>query len=91
MCLQEAAKKSWDMYVKRNDSIIVDKFHGLLKSTLVCPDCKKVSVTFDPFCYLSLPLPTKKERQLELVFVPIGPAKPVKVRISQFVFINPHL
>lgn len=53
------ASESWENYKKRNDSIIVDTFHALLKSTLVCPDCSLVSVTFDPFCYLSLPLPVK--------------------------------
>jgi len=60
------AKEAWENYRKRNDSVIVDFFHGLLKSTVVCPDCNKVSVTFDPLCYLSLPLPTKKERALEV-------------------------
>lgn len=60
------AAESWSNYKKRNDSIIIDTFHGLLKSTLVCPDCKLVSVTFDPFCYLSLPLPVKRERAIEV-------------------------
>ncbi|PNF33355.1 Ubiquitin carboxyl-terminal hydrolase 15 [Cryptotermes secundus] len=64
---KDVAKEAWDNYRKRNDSVIVDFFHGLLKSTVVCPDCSKVSVTFDPFCYLSLPLPTKKERALEVL------------------------
>lgn len=64
------AQESWENYKKRNDSIIVDTFHGLLKSTLVCPDCQLVSVTFDPFCYLSLPLPVKREKQIDLMFVP---------------------
>lgn len=64
------AAESWSNYKKRNDSIIVDTFHGLLKSTLVCPDCELVSVTFDPFCYLSLPLPVKRERAIDLTFVP---------------------
>ncbi|CAG2175454.1 unnamed protein product [Oppiella nova] len=64
------ASESWDNYKKRNDSIIVDTFHALLKSTLVCPDCNLVSVTFDPFCYLSLPLPVKRERQIDVTFVP---------------------
>lgn len=68
----EVAKESWENYKKRNDSIIVDTFHGLLKSTLVCPDCKLVSVTFDPFCYLSLPLPTKKDKQIDVIFVPVS-------------------
>lgn len=64
------AAESWSKYKKRNDSIIVDTFHGLLKSTLVCPDCQLVSVTFDPFCYLSLPLPVKRERAIDVSFIP---------------------
>ncbi|XP_076358594.1 ubiquitin carboxyl-terminal hydrolase 15-like [Tachypleus tridentatus] len=63
------AKEAWENYLKRNNSIIVDIFHGLLKSTLVCPVCSKVSVTFDPSCYLSLPLPVRKERQMEIFLV----------------------
>ena len=68
------AKEAWENYKKRNDSIIVDIFHGLLKSTVECPDCQKISVTFDPFCYLSLPMPVKKERQMEVFWVPLSPA-----------------
>lgn len=60
------AQEAWQNYRKRNDSMIVDLFHGLLKSTLVCPECSKVSVTFDPTCYLSLPLPVKKERNIDV-------------------------
>lgn len=69
------AKETWRDYTLRNNSVIVDIFHGLLKSTLVCPECTKVSVKFDPFCYLSVPLPVKKERQLEVIFVPHDPKK----------------
>lgn len=71
---EEVAKESWDNYKKRNDSIVVDTFHAMLKSTLVCPECKLVSVTFDPFCYLSLPLPVKREKQVNLTFLP-APAR----------------
>lgn len=79
----EVAKEAWNNYRKRNDSVIVDTFHGLLKSTLVCPECAKVSVTFDPFCYLSLPLPIKKERQMEVFWVPLDPAKtPVQYKLT---------
>uniref|UniRef100_UPI000204532A UBIQUITIN CARBOXYL-TERMINAL HYDROLASE 4 n=1 Tax=Homo sapiens TaxID=9606 RepID=UPI000204532A len=59
------AKEAWENHRLRNDSVIVDTFHGLFKSTLVCPECAKVSVTFDPFCYLTLPLPLKKDRVME--------------------------
>nr|XP_058960785.1 ubiquitin carboxyl-terminal hydrolase 4-like isoform X1 [Pocillopora verrucosa] len=69
------AEESWHNHLQRNNSVIVDTFHGLFKSTLVCPDCVKVSVTFDPFCYLSLPLPVKKERSLDIFLVPSDPLK----------------
>ncbi|CAM0948743.1 unnamed protein product [Alopecurus aequalis] len=55
---EEVADEYWDNHLARNDSIIVDTCQGQYKSTLVCPLCKKVSITFDPFMYLSLPLPS---------------------------------
>lgn len=77
---QVVAEEAWENHIKRNDSIIVDIFHGLFKSTLVCPVCFKVSVTFDPFCYLTLPLPMKKERTLEVYLVRLDAlAKPTQV------------
>ena len=72
----EVATEAWENYKKRNDSVILDIFHGLLKSTVVCPECPKVSVTFDPMCYLSLPLPVKKERQIEVFLVYLDPTRP---------------
>ena len=71
------SKETWENYTKRNDSIIVDLFHGLVKSTLNCLVCKKISVKFDPMCYLSLPLPSKKERLIELTYVPMDTKKPL--------------
>jgi ubiquitin carboxyl-terminal hydrolase 4/11/15 len=41
--LAELGKECWDGYKKRNDSVIVDLFQGQLMSTLVCPECHKVS------------------------------------------------
>ncbi|KAM4563774.1 ubiquitin carboxyl-terminal hydrolase 11 isoform 1-T2 [Odontesthes bonariensis] len=79
---QEVAGEAWHNHRRRNDSVIVDTFHGLFKSTLVCPECHKVSVTFDPFCYLSVPLPVSKERVMEVFFVSLDPhAKPVQHRV----------
>lgn len=42
--LVELAKKSWDGYTSRNDSVIVDLFQGQYQSTLICPECAKVSL-----------------------------------------------
>lgn len=81
--LQIVAKEAWTNHRLRNDSIIVDIFHGLFKSTLVCPECSKVSVTFDPFCYLTLPLPMKKDRTMEVFLVRSDPhSRPTQVSWS---------
>ncbi|KAL5574572.1 hypothetical protein UlMin_016271 [Ulmus minor] len=66
---EEVADEYWRNHLARNDSIIVDVCQGQYKSTLVCPICKKVSVTFDPFMYLSLPLPSTTMRTMTLTVV----------------------
>ncbi|KAI9242543.1 MAG: hypothetical protein BYD32DRAFT_477586, partial [Podila humilis] len=73
---KEVAADCWNIHKARNDSIIVDLFQGQYKSTLVCPECKKVSVTFDPFMYLSLPLPINKKWIGTVTYVPYDPSKP---------------
>jgi ubiquitin carboxyl-terminal hydrolase 4/11/15 len=77
------ASEAWNNHCLRNSSIIVDYFHGQFKSTVECPECHKRSITFDPFCYLSLPLPVKKERTLQVTLVPLDPIKkPIKVKVT---------
>jgi len=63
------AQHSWDNHQKRNQSIIVDLMHGQFKSKLVCPDCSKISITFDPFMTISLPIPHKNYVTLSLYFI----------------------
>uniref|UniRef100_UPI00358F3F17 ubiquitin carboxyl-terminal hydrolase 15-like isoform X2 n=1 Tax=Myxine glutinosa TaxID=7769 RepID=UPI00358F3F17 len=80
---EDVAKEAWTRHCLRNNSIIVDIFHGLFKSTLVCPICQKISVTFDPFCYLSLPLPSKSEQLLEALLIPLDQeVKPTLFKVS---------
>ncbi|GFZ17710.1 ubiquitin-specific protease 8 [Actinidia rufa] len=62
----EVADEYWQNHLARNDSIIVDVCQGQYRSTLVCPLCRKVSITFDPFMYLSLPLPSTTMRTMTL-------------------------
>jgi len=87
------ARDSWEGYMLRNDSVIVDLFQGQYKSILVCPECSKaragtgcgylfltslnhqVSITFDPFMYLTLPLPIKKTWRHEIFYIPWDPEK----------------
>lgn len=48
---------AWARYLFRNDSLIVSLFQGQLKSQLQCLTCSKTSTTYNPFMYLSLPIP----------------------------------
>lgn len=49
---------SLENYHKRNKSIVTDLMVGQYKSELHCPDCKRVSITFDPYMTVTLPLPS---------------------------------
>ena len=56
----DAAQRFWKLHIKRNDNIITDLFHGLLKSTISCPKCKFKSITYDPFNTLALTIPNER-------------------------------
>lgn len=58
--IEMLAEESWKTYKLRNESVILDLFGGLYLSTIVCPECKLTSVTFDPFMDLTLPLPSSQ-------------------------------
>ncbi|XP_063953429.1 ubiquitin carboxyl-terminal hydrolase 19-like isoform X1 [Lytechinus pictus] len=76
------ADEAWKTHRRRNDSFIVDLFQGQYKSKLVCPDCNKVSITFDPFMHLSMPLPKKKRHFPVYFFSRDCHQRPVKYVVS---------
>jgi len=63
----EVAQEAWENHILRNKSIVVDLFHGQLKSKVMCRVCGHESVRFDPFNYLSLPLPMESCVHLEVI------------------------
>eukprot|EP00041_Stephanoeca_diplocostata_P007956 m.113969 g.113969 ORF g.113969 m.113969 type:complete len:1012 (+) comp17112_c0_seq1:122-3157(+) len=65
----KAAALAWEGHKKRNDSVIVDLFQGQYKSTLTCPKCSKVSIKFDPYMSLTLPIPNKEVARREVVLI----------------------
>ncbi|KAL5361086.1 hypothetical protein BJX96DRAFT_151378 [Aspergillus floccosus] len=79
--LEDFANKCWDIYKARNDSVITDLFAGMYKSTLVCPECKKVSIIFDPFNNLTLQLPIENLWSKEIFYFGLN-QKPVIVDIE---------
>jgi ubiquitin carboxyl-terminal hydrolase 4/11 len=70
--IREMAAKVWDITKKRDDSVIADLFTGMYKSTLVCPVCSKVSITFDPFNNLTLQLPIENAWRHDVLFFPLN-------------------
>lgn len=81
------ARLCWEQHLLRNQSKIVDLFQGQYKSRLRCPHCSKSSVTFDPFMYLSLPIPTHPDLPLlvTFTFAQAEPAVP-PIRLAVNVF-----
>uniref|UniRef100_A0A023G8R0 ubiquitinyl hydrolase 1 n=1 Tax=Amblyomma triste TaxID=251400 RepID=A0A023G8R0_AMBTT len=72
------AQQAWDQYVAHNQSMVVDIFQGQFRSTVVCAECGHVSVTYEPFMYLPVPLPHALERHIEVTYVPVGVAPQVR-------------
>ncbi|CAF0809558.1 unnamed protein product [Adineta steineri] len=63
---EDVAYEHWANHLARNTSIIVDLFHGLLRSQVKCRVCDLKSVRFDPFNILSLPLPMDTSIYIEI-------------------------
>ena len=57
---EEVSKIWWEKHLKRENSIIVDLFHGQFKSTISCNKCKRISISFDSYMFISLPIPSGK-------------------------------
>ena len=57
---EEASKRWWEKHLMRENSIIVDLFHGQFKSTITCNYCNRIAVNFDSYIFLSLPIPSGK-------------------------------
>ena len=69
----DAAEKAWGIHLQREDSKVFDYFMGQIKSRLQCTTkgCGRVSTTFDPSMYLSVPIPGSTDREMKVTFVPL--------------------
>ena len=74
---------AWGNYLLRNNSIVTRVFGGLLKSTVRCEKCSTLSTTFDPFLFLSLPIPSSSSPKITLNIVGIG-RKQFKINNANF-------
>ncbi|CAF1339296.1 unnamed protein product [Rotaria sordida] len=79
---EDVASEHWSNHVARNSSIIVDLFHGLLRSQVKCRICELKSVRFDPFNILSLPLPIDTSVYIEVKLIRLNGLKPIRYGIK---------
>ena len=78
-----AISESWEFYLKRNQSIIVDLMHGLLKTSLSCPLCHQSQATCDPFCLIPLSIPSKESYCFSIFYIPYGTSRnPIKIEVD---------
>ena len=77
------AQRFWKNHLDRNDSIIVDLMHGQYRSEVECPKCGKISLAFDPFLMLTLPIPEKCLKSIEFIYVGKEGATKAKVSVPK--------
>ena len=65
-------KEAWNTFLHRNNSQVTKTFGGLLKSQVKCVECAAESITFDPFLFLSLPIPSATTPKVPLNIVGVG-------------------
>lgn len=53
--------QQWEGEFKNNYSYVVENFYGQFQSTVLSYETKKMSIKFEPFNYLSLPIPNTTE------------------------------
>ena len=72
------AAEFWEGLMKRDNSIFVKLFYGQLKSRVSCTVCGHISITFDPYNVLSVPIPrTAGKSTFQIKYYPLSFVKPV--------------
>uniref|UniRef100_M4B5A1 Uncharacterized protein n=1 Tax=Hyaloperonospora arabidopsidis (strain Emoy2) TaxID=559515 RepID=M4B5A1_HYAAE len=57
---------AWRAYTSTNSSVVVDLFHGQMRSETVCGTCCERKCTFDPNLFFSLPIPESNFVRVEV-------------------------
>ncbi|KAG7386074.1 hypothetical protein PHYPSEUDO_000666 [Phytophthora pseudosyringae] len=57
---------AWRAYTNVNSSVVVDLFHGQMRSETVCGTCGERKCTFDPNLFFSLPIPESSFVRVEV-------------------------
>ena len=63
--LWQLAEATKDAFRSHNQSIIIDLFYGLFKSTTKCLSCFHASIRFETFAIISVPIPRVRQCSLD--------------------------
>jgi len=88
---EEISKEYWRGFLRREKSLFVDLFYGQLKSRVQCTRCGYISLSFDPFNVLSLPIPNAKNMSFTIKYMPIDQTAQPKefyMQAGEFVTVN---
>ena len=55
----EESQRFWNYHTQRENSIVVDLFHGQFKNIIKCLVCGNISRNYEPFINITLPIPEK--------------------------------
>jgi hypothetical protein len=67
----DIASEYWQGYLKRESSIFFDIFNGQFRSRVQCTRCGHISLSFDTFNILQLPIPNQKNQNFTVKYIPI--------------------
>ena len=82
---RDRAEKEWQNHISLNDTIIARLFHGQIKNSTICTNCKAESAQFSPFTSIILQLPCHKAMSPAFIFIPSDPKLPrYSLRIKMF-------
>jgi len=84
---EQISKDAWKLHSSRENSIVQDIVGGQIRSQLTCPDCKKVSVSFDYFQTIEIAIPRSTTRTFSVIYFPTfdmmsPPKQPIIVSIT---------
>ena len=81
--VEEASNRYWEYHKSRENSIIVDLFHGQYKSSIKCLTCGNESITFDTYMNLQLPIPSKKMQDQIKLFLSNGTYIKLSIKLNE--------
>lgn len=74
---EQQARAAWTLHLKRENSALVEMFHGQIRSEILCPECGQTSANFEPFDMVGLSVPERDPVEADVMAYPLDPSLPL--------------